>query len=382
MEKRKRHRTEKTPSEGKKIRYAVVGLGYIAQAAVLPAFRNAKKNSELLALVSDDPAKLKTLGRRYRAPLGYAYSDYAECLANPDIDAVYIALPNHMHKEYAVAAAEAGKHILCEKPLAVAEKDCEEMIDAAEKHGVKLMTAYRLHFERANLEAVEIARSGKLGEPRVFQSAFTMQVKAGNIRLGPPRLGGGPIYDIGVYCINAARSLFRDEPIEVVAFSANNGEKRFEQTPEMMSCVLRFPKERLAAFTCSAGAADTGWYQIVGTRGDLRVDPAYEYAEGITWELTVEGKTRKRSFPKRDQFAPELSYFSECVMAGRNPEPSGREGLADVRVVRALLQSAADRRPVRLGAFERHRRPGLSMEAHRPPISMPPLVHAEAPSSN
>ena len=356
MEKRKR-RTERTRPAERKIRYAVVGLGYIAQAAVLPAFRNAKGNSELLALVSDDPAKLKTLGRRYSAPLGYSYSGYADCLANPDIDAVYIALPNHMHKEYAVAAAEAGKHILCEKPLAVAEKDCEEMIDAAEKHGVKLMTAYRLHFERANLEAMEIARSGKLGEPRIFQSTFTMQVKAGNIRLGPPGLGGGPIYDIGVYCINAARSLFRDEPTEVVAFSANIGEKRFDQTPEMMSCVLRFPKERLASFTCSAGAADTGWYQIVGTQGDLRVDPAYEFAEGITYELTVEGKTRKRSFPKRDQFAPELSYFSDCVMADRDPEPSGREGLADVRVVRALLQSAADRRPVRLGTFERRRRP-------------------------
>jgi glucose-fructose oxidoreductase len=244
------------------------------------------------------------------------------------------------------------------------------------------MTAYRLHFEKTNLEAMEIARSGKLGEPRIFQSAFTMQVKAGNIRLGPPRLGGGPIYDIGVYCINAARSVFREEPTEVVAFSASIHEKRFEQTTEMMSCTLRFPKERLASFTCSAGAADTGWYQIVGTKGNLRVDPAYEFSEGLNYELTVDGKSRRRSFPKRDQFAPELSYFSECVLAGRDPEPSGREGLADVRVVRALLQSVQDRKPVRLGAFERRQRPRLSMEARRPPISMPPLIHAEAPSAN
>jgi predicted dehydrogenase len=359
-----------------------VGLGYISQAAVLPAFAHAKRNSRLTALVSADPAKRETLARRYRVPHLYDYDGYAECLANPEVDAVYIALPNHMHREYAVAAAKAGKHVLCEKPLAVTEKDCEEMIRAAEDNGVRLMTAYRLHFEKANLEAVEIVRSGRLGEPRIFQSLFSMQVEEGNIRLAPAEIGGGPLYDIGIYCINAARYLFRDEPTEVLARSASIGGKRFEESTEMMSCILRFPVERLAAFTCGFGAADTGWYQVVGTRGDLRLDPAYEYAKPLAHHLTLGGKTRERRFEKRDQFAPELLYFSDCVRSDREPEPSGREGLADVRIIRALIESAGTGRPVELAEFERRKRPTLSLEMRRPPVARPRLVHAESPSGN
>jgi predicted dehydrogenase len=370
------------PSPPKKVRYAVVGLGYISQVAVLPAFRNARRNSELVALVSDDPKKLRELGKRYRVPLTFDYAGYAECLAREDVDAVYIALPNHMHRDYAVAAAEAGKHVLCEKPLAVTEKECEEMIAAAEASHVRLMTAYRLHFERANMKSVEIVRSGKLGEPRIFESIFTMQVEEGNIRLAATEKGGGPIYDIGVYCINAARYLFRSEPTEVLAASASTGQKRFEDAPEMMSCVLRFPENRLAAFTCSFGAADTGWYQVVGTKGDLRLDPAYEFAETLKQRVTLDGKSRETTFPKRDQFAPELIYFSDCVLRGKDPEPSGWEGLADVRVIRALLKSAETGRSVRLDELGRRKRPSLDLEIQRPPIQPPRLIHAESPSGH
>ena len=361
--------------------YAVVGLGYIAQVAVLPAFAHAKRNSRLVAIVSGDPRKQRSLARRYGVEAVYGYEEYAECLANPEVDAVYIALPNHMHRDYAVAAARAGKHILCEKPLAVTAAECEEMIEAAAEAGVRLMTAYRLHFEKANLKAVEIVRSGKIGEPRIFHSVFTMQVEEGNIRLGPTEQGGGPVYDIGIYCINAARYLFRAEPSEVLAASASIGGKRFAQSPEMMSAILRFPVERLATFTCSFGASDTGWYQVVGTRGDLRMDPAYEYAEPIVQHVTVDSKRESR-FPKRDQFAPELLYFSDCVREGREPEPSGREGLADIRVVRAILESARTGRVVRLDEFERHRRPTMALETQRPPVSKPRLVHATSPSGH
>ncbi len=295
---------------------------------------------------------------------------------------MYIALPNHMHRDYAVAAARAGKHILCEKPLAVTRAECEEMIEAAADAGVRLMTAYRLHFERANLRAVEIVRSGKLGEPRIFQSLFTMQVEEDNIRLAPTHQGGGPIYDIGIYCINAARYLFRAEPSEVFATSASIGGKRFERTPEMMSCILRFPVERLATFTCSFGAADGGWYQVVGTRGDLRVDTAYEYAEPIAHRLTIDGRTRETRFAKRDQFAPELLYFSDCILSGREPVPSGREGLADLRIIRALLESARAGRVVKLDEFERHRRPTMALETKRPPVRRPKLVRAASPSGH
>jgi glucose-fructose oxidoreductase len=357
-----------------------VGLGYIAQAAVLPAFANARRNSRLVAFVSGDTEKQRALSRRYGVEHVYGYDGYAECLANPDVDAVYIALPNHLHRDYAVTAARAGKHILCEKPLAVTTRECEEMIEAAADAGVRLMTAYRLHFEKANLRAVEIVRSGKLGEPRIFQSLFTMPVEEGNIRLGPTDEGGGPIYDIGIYCINAARYLFRAEPSEVFATSASMGGKKFSESPEMMSCTLRFPEDRLATFTCSFGAADTNWYQVLGTRGALRLEPAYEYAEPIVHRLEIDGREREARFAKRDQFAPELLYFSDCVLSGREPEPSGREGLADIRVIRALLESARTGRVIQLDEFERRRRPTMVHETKRPPVQRPRLIRVASPS--
>src|SRR5215472_861405 len=134
----------------RKIRYAVVGLGYITQVAILPAFAHAQENSELAALVSGDPGKLKALGKKYKVPKTYSYEQYADCVSD-GIDAVYIALPNAMHRAYAEGAARAGVHVLCEKPMAVTEQECEAMIEAAEKANVKLMIAYRLHFERGNL---------------------------------------------------------------------------------------------------------------------------------------------------------------------------------------------------------------------------------------
>src|SRR5687768_15384838 len=216
----------------KKVRYAVVGLGHIAQVAVLPAFAHAE-NSELAALVSDDPEKLEKLGRKYRVETRFSYDQYDECLRSGVVDAVYIALPNHLHRDYTERAARAGVHVLCEKPLAVTEEDCLAMVRAAEENGVKLMVAYRLHFEEANLKAIDLVQQGRLGEPRLFDSVFTMTVKEGDIRLNPRELGGGTLYDIGVYCINAVRNLFGAEPMEVVAFSANNGERRFQQCEEM-----------------------------------------------------------------------------------------------------------------------------------------------------
>jgi glucose-fructose oxidoreductase len=296
-----------TSARGGKVRYAVVGLGHIAQAAVLPAFAHAARNSELAALVSDDATKLRKLGRRYGVPARYSYDRYEECLES-GIDAVYIALPNHLHREYTERAAGRGVHVLCEKPMAVTARDAEAMIRACRRGRVKLMIAYRLHFEAANLAAVEAVRSRGIGEARIFNSTFTMQVEAGNIRVRP-ETGGGTLYDIGIYCINAARYLFRDEPREVFAYSANNGERRFRGVDEMTSAVLRFPGERLAAFTSSFGAADVSRYQVVGTRGDVQLDPAYEYAEGLKVTVTVEGKKRTRQFAKSDQFAPELLHF-------------------------------------------------------------------------
>jgi predicted dehydrogenase len=198
-----------TQSSRFKVRYAVVGLGHIAQIAVLPAFKSAR-NSEIFALVSGDSRKRETLAKKYRVAQACSYEDYDQILSL--VDAVYLALPNHLHKEYAVRAAEKGVHVLCEKPMAVTEEECEAMITAAEQNRVKLMVAYRLHFEKGNLDAIRAVKTGRLGKPRIFNSEFAQQVKANNVRVTEPvSRGGGPVYDMGVYCINAARYLFGSE---------------------------------------------------------------------------------------------------------------------------------------------------------------------------
>jgi predicted dehydrogenase len=362
----------------RKIRYAVVGLGHIAQVAVLPAFAHARANSQLTALVSDDAQKRKTLGRRYQVDHLFSYREYDECLRSGIVDAVYIALPNHLHARYSIRAARAGIHVLCEKPMAVTERECSAMIRAAERAGIKLMIAYRLHFEESNMMAVKLVRSGKLGMPRIFTSAFAMQVRPDNIRTDKDK-GGGTLYDIGIYCINAARYLFGAEPTEVFAFSsANKKDPRFKEIDEMTSAILRFPNDRLAVFTSSFGAADVASYRVVGTKGDVRLEQAYEYVYPIDLYTTIDGKTRKQTFPKRDQFAPELIYFSDCILNDKRPEPSGEEGIADVRIIEALYRSTKRRRPIKIEPVPRKQRPSIKQTTRRPAVEKPALVHTES----
>ena len=362
----------------RKIRYAVVGLGHIDQVAVLPAFAHTT-NSEIAALVSSDDEKLSKLGDQYDVEHRIHYDDYDDFLAKGLVDAVYIGLPNHMHRDYTERAARAGVHVLCEKPMAVTEDDCIRMIRACEDHRVKLMIAYRLHFERTNMEAAEIARSGKLGEVRYFESTFSQDVKAGDIRLEAHK-GGGTLYDIGVYCINAARYVFEDEPTEVAAMSASRDDQRFREVDEMSTVMLRFPKDRLATFVTSFGASDTSAYRIVGTKGSLRVEPAYGYAGELAYELTIDGETERRTFEKRDQFAPELEHFSRCISEDRRPEPDGEEGLADVHIVRTAYESAKNGgEPLALQRFEQRSRPSLQQEQKKPPVDEPKTVNVTSP---
>jgi predicted dehydrogenase len=284
-----------------------------------------------------------------------------------------------MHSAYAVSAAGAGVHIMCEKPMALHEEECSGMIVAAEENGVKLMIAYRLHFEKANLQAIEILHSGQLGEPRIFNSTFTMQARKGNIRLRS-EYGGGPLWDIGIYCVNASRYLFRAEPEEVVAFESSGNDERFSEVSEAVSAILRFPRGRLASFTCSFGAANVSAYEVAGTKGSIRVEPAYDYSTGLQLKTRIKGRVRERLFRMRDQFGPELVYFSDCILNNRDPEPSGHEGLADVRIIRALYESFENRRPVLVKTEEAGERPSEQQEISRPPVSKPRIVHAQSPS--
>jgi predicted dehydrogenase len=365
----------------KKVRYAVVGLGFISQSAVLPAFAHATENSELTALVSGDPKKLKALSRKYIVPRTFSYEEYETCLKSGDVDAVYIALPNNMHLAYAEAAANAGVHILCEKPMALHEKECEDIMTVVENASVKFMVAYRLHFERGNLSAIDVVNSGKIGAPRIFTSVFSQQVKEGNSRLKKD-VAGGAIYDMGIYCINAARYLFKAEPHEVFAWNLGADNRRFSEVPEMTSGLLKFPGERVASFTTSFGAANKSVFEVIGTKGTLKMEPAYDYTEALKSEITVNGRTTKQVFKLRDQFAPEIVYFSDCILKNRQPEPSGREGLADVRIIEGLLRSAESNKPVSVDAVDTGRRPSMRQEMEKPPAEEPSqFVRAAAPGA-
>jgi predicted dehydrogenase len=282
-----------------------------------------------------------------------------------------------MHAEYTVRAANAGVHVLCEKPMAVTADECERMIAACREAHVKLMIAYRLHFEEINLKAIDLVRRGRLGDPKYFNSSFSMRVKPGNIRTRR-ETGGGTLYDIGVYCINAARYLFRAEPKEVVAISVNSVPDKLAEIDESTGAVLRFDGERVAAFVTSFNAADVASYQIVGTKGRLDVDPAYEYAEGLAYRLTIDGKTQHKRIGKRDQFAPELLYFSDCILKDREPEPSGLEGLQDIRIVQALYESADTGKAVQIPPYTPPQRPDTRQRIVRPPIREPDLVRASS----
>lgn len=374
--------TPRTPSR-KKIRYAVVGLGHIAQTAMIPAFKHARKNSELTALVSEDPAKLKFWGRRLKVKALYEMERFEALCQSGEIDAVYIATPNTDHLRFIEIALKHHIHVLTEKPMVATVEEARRLRPILARSRAQLMVAYRLHFDRPNLTAAQIANSGKLGDLRLFTSTFTMQVEdPENIRLQAAK-AGGPLFDIGIYCINAARSIFRDEPLSVFAVNESiKGDLRFRDVPEMVAVTMRFPKNRVATFTCSFGAAALAHYEVVGTKGWLCLDSSYEYAEGMQLEVGIGDRTTRREFKKRDQFAPELVYFSDCILKRRRVEPSFEEGYNDLLVIEALLKSARTGRPVELRARTKSSRPTLRQEMRRPPTPKPRrenMIHITTP---
>ena len=361
-----------------RLRFAVIGQGHFAQVAVLPALEQLD-DVELTALVSGSQHKLHELGDRYNVRHLCEYGELDELLDGGDIDAVYIAVPNDLHAEMTLIAARHGVHVLCEKPMAPTEAECLQMIRACEQRRVKLMIAYRLHFEAANLVAIEIARGGELGDLRIFSSLFSMQVREGNIRV-QPRRGAGPIYDIGTYCVNAARYIFRDEPFEVTAFKLAGHDARFSAVDEGYSALLRFPDDRVAQFTCSFGAADRSYYEVIGSKGMLSLDNGFEYTAEMRMLVRGPHGEKVRTFTKRDQIAAEIEYFAKCIRDDVDPEPSGWEGLADIRILQAIQSAARYGRTIQIEPVERPSRPDLGQEIRIPPHDRPPLVDVQSSS--
>lgn len=339
-------------------------------------------NSCMTALVTGDKKKAEQLSRRYGIEHTLDYDGIDDLLASGRVDALYVATPNDQHLETTVKALRAGVHVLLEKPMAVSEAECRQMIDAAQAGSAKLMIAYRLHFEPATLAAIEKVREGALGEVRLFSSVFGQLVSPDNHR-AKQGYWAGPVADMGPYPINAARNLFRAEPLEVIAHGMRHPELEMD-FHDTVSVSLRFPGDRLAQLTVSYATAEVGQYRICGSRGDLEVSPGYAFGDGVALEhrLTLDGKTTHTRFEATDQFGGELRYFSDCVLHDREPEPNGYEGLADVRVLAAIERALQTGAPVRLEPFEGPRYADPRNVQTLPPIETPELVDASTPGGD
>jgi len=278
------------------IKYAVVGAGWISQQAFLPGVGQSA-NSKVVAIVTGDSDKAARLANFYGVGQIVDYNGYDALLRSPDVDAVYIALPNHLHADYAVRAARAGKHVLVEKPLATSEQDALAMIAAAHEAGVFLMTAYRLHNEPGTVAVLEHIRNGAIGRPLFFQSVFSFQAAAGNHRLKAASWGG-PLQDVGVYCVNAARHIFAEEPSEAMAMVHRpNDDPRFREVEASVAALLRFPSGGLAQFVASFGAAAVDTYQVIGTSGDLELAPGFRFETATKLRLRRDGQVCETQFP-------------------------------------------------------------------------------------
>lgn len=342
------------------IRYAVVGAGWISQEAFMPGVAQSG-NSTIAAIVTGDLEKGAKLAAFHNVPQVVSYDDYDALLASDTIDAVYIALPNSMHADYAIRAAKAGKHIMVEKPLAVSVAEGEAMIAAAAEAGVFLMTAYRLHHEPGTLAVLEHIAKGSIGVPLFYQSLFSFQMGPSNHRLKAAHWGG-PLQDVGVYCVNAARHIFGEEPIEATATLHQPAEDaRFTEIEASTAATLRFPSGGIAQFICSFGAAAVDNYRVVGTQGDLELDHAFKFDVVMKLRLRRDEVTTETTFPQIDHFGAQVAYFSDCITAGTPPEADGAEGLADMHILLAIEEAARTGQPQRITLPPRPRHPTPDM---------------------
>ncbi len=331
-----------------RVGYAVIGLGLLAQSSVLPAFARAAGNSRLVALVSDNEMRRKELVEQYRIPHGYNFDQLDACLEQPEVQAVYLALSSGHYLDYAVRAARAGLHVLCGKPFVPHLPKCRRLVSACEEHHVQLMVGYRTHFEPAIRRAAEWVWSGGLGSPRHLNATFSDRLCAAQVRPLHSEQDEGPLWNIGVLPVHAARTLFGAEPTEVFAFAVPSRDARFGTSEAAVAAIMRFGPEQLASFYCGFDSAATHGIRMVGTSGELTLKNPYDLEAPRTLVANGNGAPEERCFEPGDSFAAELQYFSDCVLENRVPEASGIDALADVRVIESLRASIDLGRPVAL----------------------------------
>jgi predicted dehydrogenase len=327
---------------GKKMGWAIVGLGSLSIYEILPAFAKCEK-SKPVALVSGHPDKANKLALRYGInPKNiYNYENYDSIKDNPEVDIIYIVLPNCMHAEYTIRGFQAGKNVLAEKPMACTPADCQKMIDAGRQAGKKLMVAYRCRYEPYNMEAIRMARSGELGPTQVIEAdAGWNATNPDQWRLKKDLAGGGSLMDIGIYALNASRYLSGEEPTEVNAMIYNApGDPRFKEVEETVNFQLRFPSGAIANCTSSYGYYPTSHFRVIGTQGWLEMDPATWYT-GLRMKVGGKNGIVERELPIRDHFALEMDHMSQCVMTNTEPLTPGEEGLRDITLMMAIYESA------------------------------------------
>jgi predicted dehydrogenase len=335
---------------GKKLGWAIVGLGRLSINQILPAFAKCEK-SRVTAFVTGDRAKGEKLAARYGVnPKNiYNYQTYEALRDNPDVDIIYIVLPNGMHAEYTVRGAKAGKHILTEKPMANTPKDCEDMIAACKQADKKLMVAYRCRYEPYNQALIKICREGEIGKVRMVVSDHGFNIgDPTQWRLNKALAGGGSLMDIGLYALQATRYTTGEEPIEINAVEyTDRTDPRFKEVEDSINFQLRFPSGALAQCTSFYGAAGQNRIRVVGTKGWAELEPATSYTD-LRMKVRKGNVTEERNLPQRDHFALEMDHLSDCVMQNKEPLTPGEEGLRDSRYMMAIYEAARTGKTVKL----------------------------------
>jgi glucose-fructose oxidoreductase len=337
---------------GQKVGWALVGIGGLTANQILPAFPKCQK-SKVVSFVSGRPEKAARFAEVHGVPAKniYNYETFDKIADNPDIQAVYIVLPNSMHAEYTIRALKAGKHVLCEKPMATSAADCEKMIAAATAANKKLMVAYRCRYEPNNQLAIKMAQDSSdagMGPTRVIMAEMGFNIgNPGQWRLKKAMAGGGSMMDIGIYALNAARYLTAEEPTEVYAqISTTPNDVRFAEVEENITFQLRFPSGILANCVSSYGTSFNK-FRVNKRLGAFELDPATPYT-GLRMRVFRGGAIEDRSLPQRDHFQLEMDHFSECIQTNKDPLTPGEEGLKDMKIIEAIYESGRTDKAIKL----------------------------------